>query len=375
MVLNAQTGEPAAQFIINYVFTEGQRGHQQIYIVDEHLKVHLLTDYKEEHHFFRISVSFDRKKLCFQVVMNSKRFLKIIDVNSFPEMKSIELLHNVIIHDVSWSADTKYIAVVCGSELPYQLLIIDTSSFNTYTLTRFDEYSPWFQWSLQGHKLLFVKDYKVMFAEPPAGVFGELSIDSIYPVWDETGQGIIVFSKDICHISLDGTRTLLYADVMEHMTLPDDYIGRHLYPGTCLGVKYSLDRKKCILCTNVAPLEVSSYNEMYFFIDIEKKLTIRLSDIFKLESISAFDAQGYMFCDFSPDSMKLVCDYKGGIYILDIEGGSTVRISKADYIFHLPEFSADGSVIFFRGPKQGRSDNEFTYYVTAGGGEIKRLDY
>jgi len=377
VVLSAQTGEKeSGKSIINYVFTAGRHGHQQIYIVDEHLIVQRLTDYKDEHNFFRISVSLDKKKLAFQVVMLNQRFLKIIDINSFSEMKHIELLHNVVIHEVSWSADAKYIAVVCGSKLPYQLLIIDTSSYKISTLTHFDKYSPRLTWSIQGHKLLFVKDGMVMFTEPSSALFRQLNIDNRFPVWDENGDGIIVFSKDIYHISLDGTITILYANVMDQMTPPSDCRGPFLYPGIYLGVKYSLDRKKCILCTDISPPEVSSVYLRIFFINIEKKYTMSLSDVFKVEgSKNLFGTTAYRSCDFSPDSMKFVCDSNGGINILDIESGNTLFIAEEDYIFWMPQFSADGRFVFFKGNKKGKPDTEFTYYVTAGGGEIKRLDY
>jgi WD40 repeat protein len=353
----------------------GQHGQQQIYVVDEHLKVHRLTDYHDEHHFFNIAVSSSRKKLAFQLVMNNQRFLKIINVNSFSDMKHRKLLPNVIIHKVSWSADDKYIAVVCGSELPYQLIIIDTISFEIQTITQFDKYTTWLQWSPQGHKLLFEKDDKVIFVEPPADIFRQLKVDDMYPVWDENAQGIIVFSRDISHISPDGTKKVLYADVIKYMTPPDVYLGFIRYPGMPLhGVQYSLDRKKGILCTNVAPPEVSMWYQVYYFINIEKKYTIRLSDVFKIAGISPFGVIGYVFCDFSPDSTKLVCDYNGEIHILDIVSGNTICISRENCHFRMPEFSADGSVIFFRGPKKGNPDIELVYYVNATGGEIKSLE-
>ncbi|MBN1798232.1 MAG: hypothetical protein JW822_06630 [Spirochaetales bacterium] len=357
--------------IINYVFTEGSRGHQQIYVVDKQLKVYRLTDYKEEHHFFRIFVSSDRKKIAFQVVMHSRRFLRIIDINSSSEMKSTELLHNVIIHNVSWSADDKYIAVVCGDKLPYELCIIDSSSFAKSILTNFDVYSPVVKWSRQGHKLLFVMHDTVMFAEAPAKVFAQFKIGSRLIEWDENGQGVIVFSKDIYHMTLNGTKKVLYANVMQQMLMPQDHMGSFRYPGILLGATYSLDRKKCILYTDVSPPEVSMVYLRMYFIDIENKITIPLADVFNFQGSNGFfDEMDYRSCDFSPDSKRLVCDSNGGINILDMESGTTVRTSEEEYVFRAPEFSADGRYIFFKGCKKGRSEVESVYYVNAGGAVI-----
>jgi dipeptidyl aminopeptidase/acylaminoacyl peptidase len=360
--------------VIRYVFTGGQSGQQQISIVDRNLHIQQLTDYRGKHHFFRISVSKDRRKIAFQVVLESRRFLKIMDLSSFPAIKHTELLHNVIIHNVSWSADDRYIALVCGSELPYQLLVMDTSSYEIHTATTFDNLVPWFRWSPQGHTLLFTKNDTVLLGEPPAAVYRELAGAGSYPVWDADGRGVIYFSNHMYHMSLAGTKKILYADVMWPILMLHNYMNPFRYPGVFLGIHYAPDRKKCILGTDVSPPEVSSVYLKMYFIDIEQKITVPLSDIFNAQDSSGFFNEiSYRACSFSPDSSKLVCDSKGSLFILDMENNKTLRVFREGCIFSMPEFSADGRLIFFRGYKKGEPETESVFYVNARGGEIKRL--